>query len=275
MRVGFATDIHLDADPLQGGAGYPQQRLAGSTIAHGQDALVIGGDISSGGKFKDQFHAFCKGAGIPVYFVLGNHDFWNAPEDEVRETAASFPGYLDRGTVVELTSRVALVGRSGWYDTLSGDPFSHPSPSNDSERIPRLAETCWGPPHMLLKECLKWSEREAEAAVPVLEQAAARYPEVWFVTHFPCFRSACWAPDGSLDAEWRGWWPWSINTTMGVALRDVAERFPQTKFTVLSGHTHGGGSADLTANLSCVSGWAEWGAPRLSHSWDLRPDPVP
>lgn len=270
MKLGFATDIHLDAIRKFDQKGYPDQRAVGERLAGDHDALVITGDISTGEKFKDHFGAFCEGAQIPVYFVLGNHDFWDAPESDVRAMAATFPGCLDRGEVVELNPRVALVGRSGWYDTLSGHPTESRIEVNDWVRASRLI----GPyssrvPHLLHKACQRWSEEEAAKAVPVLEEAAKGYQEVFFGTHFPCFRSACFAPDGTLDSGERGWWPWSINTTMGHAIREVTDRYPNTDFTVLTGHTHGGGKAQITPNLRCIAGRAQHGYPRLAESWIL------
>lgn len=268
MKLGFATDIHLDAIRKYDQKGYPDQRLAGERLAEGHDALVVTGDISTGEKFKAHFRAFCAGAKVPVYFVLGNHDFWDAPESDVRATAATFPGYLDTAGVVELTPGAALVGRSGWYDTLSGHPNESRIEVDDWLRTSRLvAPYSSRIPHLLHKACQKWSEEEAEKAIPVLEAAAASYQRVYFATHFPVFRNACFAPDGKLDIPERGWWPWSINTTLGHAIREVTDRHPNNDFTVLTGHTHGGGRAQISENLTCIAGKAQYGYPRLAGSW--------
>lgn len=272
MKLGFATDIHLDAWclPNVDKKGYPEQRRRGALLAADQDALVIGGDISTGEKFKDHFTAFCEGAKIPVYFVLGNHDFWDAPESVVRATASTFPGYLDRGEVVELTPRVGLVGRSGWYDTLSGHPNESRIAVDDWHKASRLVPHHSSRiPHMLHKACQRWSEEETDKAIPVLEHAAKGYQQVFLVTHFPVFRGACFAPDGTLDIPDRGWWPWSINTTFGHAIRDVTDRYPHVDFTVLTGHTHGGGKAQVAPNLTVVAGRAQYGNPQLAAQWFL------
>jgi predicted MPP superfamily phosphohydrolase len=203
---------------------------------------------------------------VPVYFVLGNHDFWNAPEAVVRAMASTFPGYLDRGEIIELTPRVALVGRSGWYDTLSGNPGSSRVEPQDWKRIERFVDV-WRVPHLLQLQCRRWSEEETEKAIPVLEEAARGHQEVFLVTHFPCFSAACFAPDGLLDVPDSGWWPWSINTTFGHAIREVTDNHPHVEFTVLTGHTHGGGKVQLTPNLTCVAGRAHYGDPQLAAQW--------
>lgn len=265
MKLGIATDIHLDVLSRHDRPDYLHQREVGVRLARGHDALIVTGDISTGNRFESHFRAFCDGAQIPVYFVLGNHDFWDAPESVVRSTAAKFEGCLDRGVVVELTPEVALVGRSGWYDTLSGNPFSSGIHPQDWDRTERLKD-CWRVPHLLFKACQRWSEEEAEKASHVLELAAQGHQEVLFATHFPCFREACFGPDGRLDDGSSGWWPWSINTTMGHAIRDVAKKYPDTLFTVLTGHTHGSGTAEITTNIVCYAGRAKYGYPDLARS---------
>jgi len=198
---------------------------------------------------------------IPVYFVLGNHDFWNAREQHVRETAAKFPGYLDTAGVVELTPTTALIGRSGWYDTLTGNPFESRIRFDDFHLTERLVGT-WGAPYLLQRACRAWSTEETERVRPVLEAAVQKYPNILFATHFPCFKEACWDEFGFPDVEDRGFWPWSINTTLGHLLLETVMANPGVQFTMLTGHTHGGGSRQLRDNLLCISGNAVYGHPQ-------------
>src|SRR5688572_3922745 len=233
MRIGFATDIHLDNPRLQKPVNY---QGIGRFIAEGMDILLVGGDISNGRDFADHFRPFCEGARIPVYFVLGNHDFWMAPEAKVRETAASFSGYLDEAGVVELAPKLGLVGRTGWYDTLSGNPFESRIVMNDWDLVERL-KGFWAEKHLLSSACRAWAEEETRKAREALTAAAKRYPTVLFVTHFPCFAATCWDEFGRPDTGESGWHPWSINTTMGHAILDVAEAFPETHITEI-GRAH-------------------------------------
>lgn len=264
MQIGFATDIHLDHPNLW----TTDKAGIGRFIAENLEVLLVGGDISTGTHFERHFSAFCEGAGIPVYFVLGNHDFWDAPEATVRETAGKFPGYLDQAGVVELTPCLGLVGRSGWYDTLSGNPLTSRIRVNDWVSIPRL-QGLWADKYLLQKACRQWSEEEAEKARVDLVKAAKEYPTVIFITHFPCFTATCWNEHGRLDTGESGWWPWSINTTLGQTILDVVAEHPQTDFTILSGHTHGGGRKQLRSNLTCISGKAVYGTPRLAAAWQF------
>lgn len=276
MRLGFTTDIHLDclsevlatASKETNSPGPQGIQSYGRALAEGHDALVIAGDITRGHLLKAHLSAFIAAAKIPVYFVLGNHDFWDTQEAEVRSAASKFPGYLDEAGVVELTPTTALVGRSGWYDTLSGNPLTTRIRVQDFMRTERLVNT-WRTPHLLHAECRRWSTEEAEKARPILEAAAEQYANVIFTTHFPCFTETCWDESGHLDNGDSGWWPWSINTTMGRMITDVVARHPEVQFTVLTGHTHGGGRAPLRPNLLCFSGRAVYGSPRLAETFTL------
>ncbi len=168
MKIGFATDIHLDH--IKENADLTKHRRIGASLAEGLYALLISGDICNGVDFSRQFGAFVEGAGIPVYFVLGNHDFWGAEDIQVRNNADQFPGYLDRGQVVDLSLGVALCGRTGFYDTLTGNPFESRWHMNDWDRIPRLAG-CWRVPQLLQRECKAWAEEETDKAVRILRDA--------------------------------------------------------------------------------------------------------
>ncbi len=268
MKIGFATDIHLDH--IKENADLTKHRRIGKNLADGLGALLISGDICNGIDFSRQFGAFHEGADIPVYFVLGNHDFWGAEDIQVRNNAAQFPGYLDRGQVVELVDGVGLCGRTGFYDTLTGNPFESRWHMNDWDRIPRLAG-CWRVPQLLQRECKAWAEEETEKAVRVLREAVkGGFKEVYFLTHFPLFTEACFhGEDGELDVEENGMWPWSIDTTMGHAVREIAAENPGVSFTIFTGHTHGGGEKQISTNLRCVAGKARYGSPSVSKIWEI------
>jgi hypothetical protein len=122
---------------------------------------------------------------------------------------------------------------------------------------------------LLQETCRKWAAEETDKARVDLEKAAASYPRVIFVTHFPCFVKACWDEHGHPDVEENGWWPWSIDTTLGRMLLELTAGHPKVEFTLLTGHTHGGGRAQLTPNLTCISGKAQYGNPRLAEAWQL------
>ena len=82
-RLAWATDIHLNF--VDGDAG-PFCDLVTQTGAGG---LVITGDISEAKTIEQDLAAIESLLSLPIYFVLGNHDFYNGSIAAVRKAVAS------------------------------------------------------------------------------------------------------------------------------------------------------------------------------------------
>jgi predicted phosphohydrolase len=288
MKLGFATDIHLDHIRVR--RGRPNEvdlskiTRVGRNLTKGLDALVVGGDISTGHQLQDHFGAFLEGATCPVYFVLGNHDFWCLLEDSVWETAESFDGALDFLDVVELDEETALVGVSGWYDTRAGNVFEPGIIMPEFETTTRLsglgpvtlplngkARVYWLPEklHEAHNACKNWADEQTSAFLPKLEKAARGYRKVFVVTHVPPWIEACWGEGGRLSRDCSPeWLPWSVNVNLGLQIEALAEEFPGVEFKVLSGHTHGEGEAAISPNVWSYSGKAQYKMPTLARVFD-------
>ncbi len=238
-------------------------------MTKGLDVLLIAGDIATGPTLKGRFEAFLQDTKTLTYFVLGNHDYWSAPAEEVEALKTAFKATcLDTSGVIELTPTLGLVGRSSWYDARGGNPFQSEIVLNDWFKIPRFRPLVRDP-MLLIQEFATWADSEVDHARPVLKEAAQKYREVYFVTHFPCFREACWGEDGALTTDESGWFPWSLNTRMGSMVMTVAENHPEVQFTIFTGHTHGEGEVQVAPNLKCIAGKAVYGAPALARTWTL------
>lgn len=284
MKLGFATDIHLDHIKVHRGRpdqiDYSKITRIGKALTRDVDALVIGGDISTGNQLKDHLTAFLAETSCPVYFVLGNHDMWLAHEDKIWEDAKSFEGCLDALDVVELDSETALVGLSGWYDTRAGNIFNPGIIMPEFETTTRLMgkgpirafrQLIW-PPELLHEThqiCQNWADEQTKAFLPKLEKAAKKYLKVFVVTHVPPWVDVCWSENGQLSRDCSPeWLPWSVNVNLGLQIESLAEEFPEVQFQVLSGHTHGEGTYDVASNLKAYSGKAKYGMPNLSMIFD-------
>jgi hypothetical protein len=78
------------------------------------------------------------------------------------------------------------------------------------------------------------------------------------LTHVPPFREACWY-EGRISDD--NWLPYFTCKAMGDVLTRVMRERPQKRMTVLCGHTHGAGEADILPNLHVRTGGAEYGRP--------------
>lgn len=120
MKVGFISDLHIDRNHQVPAEEY--LNMMWQTIAdHQLETLVIGGDISnhysSTLKFVEKLQ---KQADIPVYFIPGNHDFWeekDAPKNthEIYRVYKEHPQSLIESPV-QLNEEYTLVGHPGWYN---------------------------------------------------------------------------------------------------------------------------------------------------------------
>jgi 3',5'-cyclic AMP phosphodiesterase CpdA len=70
MRLAWATDIHLDH------ATESARRRFCQAVNEQADALVVTGDIAESRILGTALTALATLTELPVYFVLGNHDFY-------------------------------------------------------------------------------------------------------------------------------------------------------------------------------------------------------
>ena len=91
------------------------------------DAVLIGGDIGEAQSLVGYLRQIAATLPVPVYFVLGNHDFYYGSIREVRqqvvELCSQVPNlhWLGDGQIAELGPRTGLVGHDGWADARFGD----------------------------------------------------------------------------------------------------------------------------------------------------------
>lgn len=256
MKLAWITDPHLD---------FMRHSNIVAFATHIKnlklDAVVITGDISNGRNFSSNIGTFATFCPLSIYYVLGNHDFYFTSFEQAKEVCVSCDDdngnlhFLESVGVVELTPDTALVGSSGFYDGLAGDPDSRFQLS-DFSLISNLKQK----PFQIREICKKYSESMVESAKSDLVKAANQYKNVYFATHVPPFTESCWyqGKKSSPDAL-----PWFTNLTFGKMLSDVASEYTDTNFTVLCGHTHGAGEYKHFDNLMVYTGAAEYEYPAI------------
>lgn len=273
MRLAWATDIHLDFLDDDG-----VRRFAAELAAPRADALVLSGDLSHAEVLEHHLRLLAQGVPGPIYFVLGNHDYYGSAIAAVRaavlDLGARRPrlSWLPAAGVVRLTDRTALVGCDGWADARLGSPDTTPVVLNDFFHIEDLAAaidpaaradprrfrgTDRGPLHAVLR-----ARADAEAATlrALLREALREFERVVVVTHLPPFAEACWHEGRLSDGDWL---PYFTCAAVGDVLREAAVAHPTRDITVLCGHTHGAGEARPLANLRVLTGGAEYRHPIL------------
>jgi Icc-related predicted phosphoesterase len=94
---------------------------------------------------------------------------------------------------------------------------------------------------------------EAAAHLRKLLPDALKFNHVIVLTHVPPFREACWHQGKISDNNWL---PHFACKAVGDVLLEAMIAAPDKRMTVLCGHTHGSGEAELLPNLRVLTGGA-------------------
>src|SRR5437764_11589677 len=128
---------------------------------------------------------------MPIYFVLGNHDFYRGSIAGVRAGVEALDArsprlhWLPRTGVVGLTPETALVGHDGWADGRFGDYGRSEVLLNDYLLIEELAGL---DERERLLHLNALGDKAAAHFRAVLPAALSRSRRVIVLTHVPPFR---------------------------------------------------------------------------------------
>ncbi len=261
-RATWLTDLHLNF--LESEA---LDRFLATVEGERPEVIFVTGDTGESQDVLELVEQLSQIA--PVYFVLGNHDFYRSSIAEVRERAIATKRWLPALGPVHLTESTALVGVDGWGDARCGN----------LESPVRLADWMWireleGLLHCSSAHRVETLRRIGVDEATTLERHLGRLEptrELVVLTHVPPFAEACWH-DGKQSSP--DWLPWFTCIAVGEVLRDHALQHPATRMTVLCGHTHGRGEYQVSENLVVrTGGWApgenDYGNPIVQASWLL------
>ncbi len=263
-RVAWLTDIHLNFLNL------PDLPLFFETIrASNPDVVLIGGDIGEANTWEFYLEMMARALQLPIYFVLGNHDYYGSSIRSVREHAAALCResahlhWLPGSGVVELSEQAALIGHDGWADGRVGDYLRSPILLNDYLLIRELTlpdpEARLAQLHLLGDEAADYLRR----ALPL---ALKEHRRVYLLTHVPPFREACWH-EGQISND--DYLPHYTCKAVGDVLLEMMLRYPDRELIVLCGHSHGAGIARPAANIQVITGGAEYGHPVVNQVFEV------
>jgi 3',5'-cyclic AMP phosphodiesterase CpdA len=265
-RLAWVTDIHLNFLRPQ-----VARAFLASLAETAADAFLIGGDIGEATDVSLHLEALDHRLQRPVYFVLGNHDFYRgsiaAVRQTVRDLCSTVPGlhWLPDAGVVPLTDETCLVGHDGWGDGRLGNYQGSGVLLNDWRLIREFGGLFEDREERLAKLHALGDEAAAHFRT-VLPDALGRFRHVVVLTHVPPFREACWHEGNISDDDWL---PHFTCKAVGDALREAMAAVPGQRMTVLCGHTHGGGEAQVLPNLRVLTGAATYGRPVIQQVLEM------
>jgi 3',5'-cyclic AMP phosphodiesterase CpdA len=275
VKIAWTTDPHLNF------AGPPAiDRFIQELRDTATDAVLVGGDVGEAHSFAGYLERVADALGLPVHFVLGNHDYYRGSIAGVREAARALSGrsdllnWLTGSGPVRLTDKTALIGHGGWGDARAADFLKSDVVLNDYLLIEELRETHSGgvpsPEWILSPDLMTALQRLGDEAAAhfrrVLPEALARCNHVLVLMHVPPFREACWHMGQVSDDNWA---PHFTCVAAGEVLLEFMRQHPQKRMTVLCGHTHSSGVVRICDNLEVFTGAAEYGRPMVQRILDV------
>ena len=263
MHLIWLTDIHLNFLELGERIEFYQKILKKK-----YDALLITGDIAEAPSIAPILHELVTHIKKPIYFVLGNHDYYlgqiNDVHQEMRALTNTEPflHWLPASGPQTLKEGITLIGQDGWADGRYGDYSQSHIGINDSRMIADLFQQKIISKTALLEKMQRLADTDAEHLSIDLQQAigSPQCKKIIILTHVPPFKEAC-LHQGKISND--NWLPYFTSKAIGDVLMQVATKNPQISFLVLCGHTHSDAHYQPLNNLTIKAGGAEYYQPSM------------
>lgn len=258
MKLAWLTDIHLDFLDLEN-----IQDFAYKARESNPDVYVLGGDISTAPLLHTHLRMLDHYWQKPIYFVLGNHDYYKGSINKIRDELPVFlmdyPNlkWLPHEGVVKLSSSTALVGHGLWADGRLGLRDKSSILLNDYALIKELK---YEGHRILYKKLNDLGDRAVRELEPTLRKALDHFDHVNVLTHVPPFEESSWHNHHLSDPQFL---PHFTCHAAGEMMRRVMAEFPTKMLTVLCGHTHGDGHVWISDNIFVKTGGARYNHPRV------------
>jgi predicted MPP superfamily phosphohydrolase len=258
MNLVWLTDLHLNfVDEAR------LEELLSEIRSKQPDAILISGDLAEAHHLAAYLHRLEWGLAQPIYFVLGNHDYYRGSIVAVRDSmeritrSSSRLKWLPALEVVSLSKSTALVGHDGWGDGRFGNAETTDILLNDFFLIEELQDR---ERPDLLAVLQQLGDEAAAHFRKLIPEALAEHDRVIVLTHVPPFAGAAWHQGKPSNDDWL---PWFSCKAVGDVLLEAMQQHPEKSMLVLCGHTHGSGIFSPLPNLEVWTGGAVYGEPRV------------
>jgi len=265
-KYSWATDVHLDF--------LPDERVvqfADTLIRDNPTGIFLSGDISNSKRLITHLSMLDAAAHRPIYFVLGNHDYYGSSIEQVRKqmhelsNISPFLRYVPTSPYSVLTPSTALVGADGWYDALLGDVASSTFGLADWTAIREFVDVN-GSKAGIVTLARKLAHESVLHVHNGIKSATRYHKNIIVLTHVPPF------PESHVHQGKQGdnnAMPWFTSKFLGDLLLQASEAYPKINFTVLCGHTHGRWVGQIKPNLVVRVGGAEYNKPEVQQLIDI------
>ena len=265
MQLAWATDPHLE---------WLSERELNTFLetlaAAPADAILITGDISVYTKLGEHLQKLNK-IGVPIYFVLGNHDFYGTRFAHLRKRLAPLVResknllWLTQEVPIELTPRTVLIGHDGWACGTAGLRAHSDVELADYAAISDFLGVSRGVRFDILR-------REAKASVSRLQRQIRQLTQIGthiiLATHAPPFEKACLYEGRQSGADFV---PHFCNKLLGeMLIKELTGKTANNRrLSVFCGHTHHEAYVTITDNIAVKVGHAAYGFPFINQIIDV------
>lgn len=261
MQYAWLTDIHLNfIDDVS------RQKFYQEIVNTKCDGALISGDIAEAPSLVDILNEMAGYIDKPIYFVLGNHDYYRGQIQAVRDAMTELTKYNDKlfwlpaSGMQKLDNNTLLIGQDGWADGRLGDYQNSRVVLNDSRMIADLFREKILGKYQLLEKMQQLADADAVKLQNNLKQVVSQNPKkIIVLTHVPPFKEAC-LHEGKISGD--DWLPYFSSKVIGDVFTAVAEQNPEIEFLVLCGHTHSEANVCYD-NLAIEVGKAEYCRPEI------------
>lgn len=257
MKICWLSDIHLNFVSEEAA-----KALFESVRVHDSQCVFVTGDISESPALSFHLDLMDQIVGKPVYFILGNHDFWYSTTQMIWENLPklvnkmSFMKYMTAGTYMPLDTETCVIGHDGWYDARYGDAAGSKFGMRDWSIMGDYVN-CKNI-HQVIEKSQEIAAHSVEHFRKNLVETVKRYKKIVLLTHMPPFDDThiYQGQIGEAHAQ-----PWFTNRMLGELFYTAAKANPGIQFVVFAGHTHGRISKDILPNLLVHVAGVDYGAP--------------
>lgn len=263
MRLVWMTDLHLNfLDRIE------REALYDRVLDEEPDAALLTGDLGEAPNTAHLLREMGGALGVPLYFVLGNHDFYRGSVGSVRAQVEKLCReeptlhWLPAEGVVSL-GPTALLGHDGWADGRYGDWWGTGLMLNDYFCISEFIALGKAERLRLMQSLADEAANHFQHTLP---EAFRHHRSVLLCTHVPPFAEVCRHKGKPSD---NGGLPHFASKVVGDVLRSTMAARPDRRLTVLCGHTHSRATAKILPNLLARCGAAEYGRPGVQRVFEV------
>lgn len=263
MKLVWLTDIHLNFLEIEDRMDFYQKIIDTSG-----DKILISGDIAEAPSVSNLLKEMTRIINKPIYFVLGNHDYYKGTVAAVRQEMIDLTKHetlvhwLPISDLQDLGNQTILLGEDCWADGRYGDYTNSHVVLRDCRMIHDLVQSNVLGKYALLSKMQEFADQDAQHLKNNLIHAINNHhpKKVIIVTHIPPFKEAC-LYEGKISND--DFLPFFSSKITGDILTQIAQKNKDVEFLVLCGHTHSAAYYQPYANLIIKAGAAEYRKPEI------------